>query len=87
MQPMRWTVPVIAMLGMVTVSAPASAGGYPYCIKGCDFGGGSGDCIFSTYQQCLATASGRDAWCGENPDFNAKAMLPSDRSRQSRRRS
>jgi hypothetical protein len=87
MQPMRWTVPVIAVLGMVTVSAPAAAGGYPYCIKGCDFGGGSGDCSFSTYQQCLATASGRDAWCAENPDFNAKALSPSDRSRQSRRRS
>jgi hypothetical protein len=87
MQPMRWMVPVIAVLGMVTVSAPAAAGGYPFCIKGCDFGGAGGDCSFSTYQQCLATASGRDAWCAENPDFNAKALAPNDRSRQSRRRS
>ena len=45
---------------------------YRYCIKGCDFGA-RGDCIFSSYQQCLASASGRDAWCAENPDFNAKA--------------
>jgi hypothetical protein len=87
MQPMRWTVPAIAMLSVVTVNAPATAGSYPFCIKGCDFGGASGDCIFSTYQQCLATASGRDAWCGENPDFNGKALLPSDRTRQSRRKS
>ena len=85
MHSLRWTVPAIAML--VMVSAPATAGGYPYCIKGCDFGGANGDCSFSTYQQCLATASGRDAWCGENPDFNARALTPSDRSRQSRRRS
>ena len=87
MYSLRWMVPAIAMFGMASVSTPATAGGYPYCIKGCDFGGGSGDCIFSTYQQCLATASGRDAWCGENPDFNAKALLPNDRSRLSRRRS
>ena len=86
MQPMRWTVPAMALLGMATVSTPAAAGGYAYCIKGCDFGGG-GDCSFSTYQQCLATASGRDAWCAENPDFNAKALAPNDRGRQSRRRS
>ena len=88
MQPMRWMVSAIAMLGMASVSAPAAtAGGYPYCIKGCDFGGAGGDCSFSTYQQCLATASGRDAWCAENPDFNARALSPNDRSRQSRRRS
>jgi hypothetical protein len=83
---MRWTVLAIAMMGMASVSAPATAGGYPYCIKGCDFGGARGDCSFSTYQQCQATASGRDAWCAANPDFNARAELPSDRSRQSRRR-
>ncbi|MCP4619115.1 MAG: DUF3551 domain-containing protein [Bradyrhizobium sp.] len=86
MHSLRWIVPAIAMLGMVSVSEPATAGGFPYCIKGCDFGGGSGDCSFSTYQQCLATASGRDAWCAENPDFNAKVVSPGDRTRLSRRR-
>jgi hypothetical protein len=83
---MRWMALAIAMMGMAAMSAPATAGGYPYCIKGCDFGGAGGDCIFSTYQQCQATAAGRDAWCAANPDFNARAELPSDRSRQSRRR-
>ena len=73
----------------VTVAAyamPAIARDYPYCIKGCDFGGARGDCSFSSYQQCKATAAGRDAWCAENPDFNAKAEMRDDRSRQSRRR-
>lgn len=62
------------------------AEGAAYCIKGCDFGGARGDCSFASYQQCLATASGRDAWCAENPDYRAKAVSLGDRSRQSRRR-
>ena len=64
---------------------PAMARDYPYCIKGCDVSP-RGDCSFSSYQQCQATAAGRDAWCAENPDFNAKAAMRDDRSRQSRRR-
>jgi hypothetical protein len=64
----------------------AAGGGLPYCIKGCDFAGGAGDCSFSSYQQCLATASGRDATCAANPYFNAKAELQPDRGRPSQRR-
>jgi Protein of unknown function (DUF3551) len=65
---------------------PAAARDYPFCIKGCDFASGRGDCSFSSYQQCQASASGRDAWCAENPYFNAKAELLPDRSHQSKRR-
>ena len=68
------------------VAIPAAARELPYCIKGCDFGGGAGDCIFSSLAQCQATASGRDASCAANPYFNAKAEMQTDRSRQSRRR-
>jgi len=67
-------------------AVPAMARDYPYCIKGCDFGGGRGDCSFSSYQQCQATAAGRDAWCAANPDFNTRAVAQDDRIRQSRRR-
>jgi hypothetical protein len=65
-------------------AAPAAAGGMPFCIKGCDFGGGAGDCSFSSYQQCVATASGRDATCAPNPYFSQNADLQPNRS--SRRR-
>ena len=85
MYSLRWTALLIAAMG-VSIATPVIAQEFPYCIKGCDFGGGRGDCSFATYQQCLATASGRDAWCAENPYYNAKAASPSDRSRQSRRR-
>jgi hypothetical protein len=73
--------------GAVSVAAPAAAGEFPYCIKGCDFGGGAGDCSFSSLAQCQATASGRDASCAVNPYFNAKADMQTGRGRQSRRRS
>jgi Protein of unknown function (DUF3551) len=80
----RWALLAMAMAGTATM--PATARDYPYCIKGCDFGGGRGDCSFSSYQQCQATATGRDAWCAANPDFNTRAVAQDDRSRQSRRR-
>jgi hypothetical protein len=80
-----WALIAIGVMA-ATNAAPAAAGNLPFCIKGCDFGGGAGDCSFSTYQQCQATASGRDATCAANPYFNANAELLPDRSRQSRRR-
>jgi len=67
-------------------STPALALDLPYCIKGCDFPAGAGDCSFSSYQQCQASASGRDATCAANPYYNAKAELQPDRSRLPKRR-
>jgi hypothetical protein len=72
----------VAALG----TPPATAREYPFCIKGCDFGAGRGDCSFSSYQQCQATASGRDATCAENPYYSAKTELQPERGRQSYRR-
>ncbi len=65
---------------------PATAREFPFCIKGCDFGGSRGDCSFVSYQQCQATASGRDAYCDVNPHFNASADAQSGPNRQSRRK-
>jgi hypothetical protein len=65
-------------------AAPAAAKDYPYCIRGCDYGSSLGDCSFSTYQQCQATAAGRLAYCAANPYFSQNAELQSNRS--SRRR-
>jgi hypothetical protein len=81
---------ILALLALGTAcaidAAPAVAGGMPFCIKGCDFAAGVGDCSFSSYQQCLATASGRDATCAANPYFNANAEMLPDRSRVSKRK-
>jgi len=37
-----------------------------YCLQGRQWGV-PGNCQFSSYQQCMATASGTDAYCGINP--------------------
>jgi hypothetical protein len=76
----------VCCTALTSGALPAAAWDYPFCIKGCDFGAGRGDCSFSSYQQCQATASGRDAYCDANPYYNASAELRPHRSRQSRRR-
>jgi hypothetical protein len=83
---MRKSVLTLVAFGVACAidAAPAVAGGMAFCIKGCDFGGGAGDCRFSSYQQCVATAAGRDATCAANPYFSQSADLQSNRS--SRRR-
>lgn len=47
-------------------SAPAHAQDYPWCVQGKGVGY-LGDCSFSTREQCLASASGRNVSCGLNP--------------------
>jgi hypothetical protein len=83
---MRGSLPALMAIGVVAAinTAPAAAGGLPFCIKGCDFG--AGDCSFSSYQQCQATASGRDAYCTANPYFSARAELQPNRNPLSRRK-
>jgi hypothetical protein len=51
---------------VVCFEKPAAADG-PWCV-GYDGGegGGATNCGFSTYQQCLATATGAGAWCEPN---------------------
>jgi hypothetical protein len=49
-------------------SAPAAAIDYPWCVQGKEIGY-PGDCSYTTYAQCQASASGRYASCGANPLF------------------
>jgi hypothetical protein len=85
---------LLALSAICAVSAAtsgAAARDLPYCIKGCDFGAGAGDCSFSSLAQCQASASGRDATCAANPYFkvttlNTAAAMPTARDRPSRRR-
>jgi Protein of unknown function (DUF3551) len=39
-----------------------------YCLQG-RIWGYPGNCQFATYEQCLASASGTDAYCGINPSY------------------
>ena len=85
-------LPALLVMCAASGVTPAAAGDYPYCIKGCNYGAGLGDCVFTSYEQCQATAAGLVATCAPNPNFsakttfNAKAQLAADRGHQSRRR-
>ena len=53
------------------VRAPAEAAEQiqdRYCLQG-GISGYPGNCQFSTYEQCMATASGTDDYCGINPQY------------------
>ena len=71
---------------IASAALPAAAGNYPFCIKGCDFGSGLGDCSFSSYEQCQASASGRVASCERNPSFSARAELQPGRANRFQRK-
>src|ERR1700761_2574677 len=90
---MRWSVAaLVAAIGMVVSfdASPAMAGNPAgdgaFCIRGFVYGGGGGlgDCSFSSYEQCKATASGQEAWCLANPYYNSG--VETQRGRMSRRR-
>jgi hypothetical protein len=49
-------------------SEPAKAYDYPWCTQGRG-PGYPGDCSYRSYAQCMASASGRDLYCGVNPRF------------------
>jgi hypothetical protein len=69
------------VVGLVAIASPSSARTQVrapavaadqiqdrYCVQGRTWGY-PGNCEFSTYEQCMATASGTDAYCGENPQY------------------
>ena len=50
-----------SFVALASTVQPAAAG--KYCLQGRQWGY-PGNCQFSTYRQCMATASGTDAGCG-----------------------
>jgi hypothetical protein len=59
-------VMALATAGVASVAAPAPAQAGAWCVQGRDEGY-PGDCSYSSYAQCQASASGRFAYCGINP--------------------
>jgi hypothetical protein len=57
-----------ALIGAVLSlsSATPAAAQARYCLQGRTWGY-PGNCQFATYRQCIASASGTDAYCGINP--------------------
>lgn len=63
----------------------AQARDYPFCLMGRDFAG-VGDCKYDSYAQCMAAASGREAYCGANPFPGYFDATPAAAQPQSKRR-
>ena len=55
-----------AAVATVAGSAPAAAYDYPYCAQGRSVGI-PGECAYTSYGQCMASASGRGLSCNINP--------------------
>jgi len=60
---MRQIIGAAAFMAIALTAAPAAAQDYPYCLQGRQWGY-PGNCQFTSYSQCQATASGTDAYCG-----------------------
>jgi hypothetical protein len=76
----RWilfAVAVCALLGAEISSAAAQGRGGQdrYCLQG-RLWGYPGNCQFSSYRQCMVTASGTDAYCGTNPRYSYGYQRP-----------
>lgn len=79
---MRCLAAGLITLAVVTGSAmEAQARDYRYCLSSPGYGY-PGDCSYSSYAQCMASASGRLAGCVINP---RAASYPQTRYRDQRR--
>jgi hypothetical protein len=79
---------LVALFAITTAcvlnTAPAAAENAAFCLRGCDFG--YGNCSFTSYQQCQASASGLTAWCEANPYFRQMSDVQPAHARYSKRR-
>jgi hypothetical protein len=67
---MRILTLTILMVGMISTLSPTSAEAIQdrFCLQGIRWGY-PGNCQFSSYAQCMATASGTADYCGINPRY------------------
>jgi hypothetical protein len=59
---------------LATGGTPVAASEFRYCLHGDDYAF-AGDCAFTSYQQCQATAYGRTAYCAVEPHFANAAVF------------
>ncbi|MEH2609713.1 DUF3551 domain-containing protein [Bradyrhizobium sp. AZCC 1693] len=71
---MRTVFLVLATSATIFATGVTPLAASEYCLQGDDYAG-AGDCGFTSYQQCQASASGRTAYCGANPYLANAAVL------------
>jgi hypothetical protein len=62
------TLAVVSAIAAVDSISPAAAAQDQYCLQGRRWGY-PGNCQFSSYAQCMTTASGTGDYCGINPHY------------------
>jgi hypothetical protein len=76
---MRKIVVAMLMAGALLLTNPPTAHAvgtaHAFCLQGYEYPGLS-YCTFDTYEQCLATASGRNLQCVANPFYNGPSDDP-----------
>ena len=78
---MRLQISLAALAMSATLAGLGTATAAPqgvqdrFCLQG-RIWGYPGNCQFSTYQQCTATASGTQAYCGLNPRYAFEQPRP-----------
>ena len=68
---MKIALAILAAMTAISSISPAAAAGAiqdRYCLQGRQWGY-PGNCQFSNYQQCSATARGTDSYCAINPRY------------------
>jgi len=59
---------IVAFVASISSAAAQDRIQDRFCLQGRHWGY-PGNCQFSSYAQCMATASGTDAYCGINPQY------------------
>jgi hypothetical protein len=82
---MRRTVLALAAFGAITAAGSSSASAavnYPYCLQTPSYGT---ECNYTSYNQCMASASGRIADCIVNPIIGFAQQQAPQKQRRTRR--
>ncbi len=74
-----------SIIGLAGAATAAQAQNYPWCA---DYGGemgGSSNCGFSTFEQCMAALSGMGGFCNRNTQYVPSGPGPAPGTEQRRR--
>jgi Protein of unknown function (DUF3551) len=64
-----WLFVVSSIIGLAGAATAAQAQNYPWCAYYGSGMGGSSNCGFSTYGQCMAALSGNGGFCNRNTQY------------------
>ena len=70
---MRRVLPMLVLFAGMALAGSAHAQNYPWCAQYTGNMGGSMNCGFTSYEQCMATARGMGAFCVQNTLYQPPA--------------